>query len=194
VDGSASRPAPRLPPSSRRGTRSYAYFCQSLRSRDRRILIWRRTKRIFAGISLCAGGGTRTHTTLRSPEFESSPVGPSRPDVSGNLAYLCGFQPIHEVAASSAYWPVPVWLQYSCSNSPASKNVPRHYLLEPRVHFSRLEDKGRWVYALKGMFSRAPARSRTPPGSRRVGPCCSGPSVFPGSRFSQRLQLSPGRK
>ena len=30
-----------------------------------------RVFRIFAGIPLCAGGGTRTHTRLPSPDFES---------------------------------------------------------------------------------------------------------------------------
>ncbi len=56
--------------------------------------------RLFAGVSCCAGGGTRTHTPRREPDFESGgdpfrgPVrSPSRTSTGLYPAYLSPFSP-----------------------------------------------------------------------------------------------------
>jgi hypothetical protein len=51
----------------------------------------------------CAGGGTRTHTTLRPPDFESGQISPASPRVSGDSAYLCGFWTSPGIVRSTAY-------------------------------------------------------------------------------------------
>jgi hypothetical protein len=47
------------------------YCCQSPRTQCRGLSAVCGRKRLFAGSIACAGGGTRTHTILRSPDFES---------------------------------------------------------------------------------------------------------------------------
>src|SRR5829696_2500391 len=47
------------------------YCCQSPRTQCRGLSAVCGKKRLFAGSIACAGGGTRTHTILRSPDFES---------------------------------------------------------------------------------------------------------------------------
>ena len=64
--------------------------------------------------------GSNRHGALAPPDFESCPAGPLRPNASGNLAYLCEFWAIREIALSSAYGPVLARLQYGCSTNAAA--------------------------------------------------------------------------
>ena len=52
--------------------------------------------------------GSNRHAPFGVPDFESRPAGPLRPNVSGNLAYLCGFCRFARLccpASTDLYWP-----------------------------------------------------------------------------------------
>jgi hypothetical protein len=80
--------------------------------------------------------GSNRHGAFAPPDFESCLAGPPRLIASGNLAYLCGFQPIRKLALSRAYEPVLARLQYECGR----------YVVIP----------GGWVDLGKVLLGRAP--------------------------------------
>ena len=72
---------------------------------------------LFTGGLQYRRSGSNRHGAFAPPDFESCLAGPLRPIAAGNLAYLCGFQPIREFALSSAYEPELARLQYECGRS-----------------------------------------------------------------------------